>query len=152
MKKTVILSFIALSITFTACNSNSKQASGASDSTGSLTASSTSAPKEDAPVIEFDKDSYDFGKITDGDKVTHVFKFTNTGKTPLIIQSATATCGCTTPEYPKTPIAPGEDGEIKVTFDSLEKVGKQRKVITINSNADPAVSEVYLVGEVLEKK
>ncbi len=149
MKKIVIASFIALSFSFVACNRNAnKQVAGNADSAGAAAA----VNPEDAAVITFKQDHYDFGKITEGEKVSYDFKFTNTGKSPLIISDATATCGCTTPEYPKTPIEPGKSGDIKVTFNSEGKEGMQRKVITITSNATPSVSEVYLVGEVQTKK
>ena len=61
---------------------------------------------ENAPVVKFEKEIYDFGVIEQGEKVTYDFKFTNTGKTPLIITDASATCGCTVPEFPKTPVKP----------------------------------------------
>jgi hypothetical protein len=66
----------------------------------------------------------------------------------LIIKDAVATCGCTKPEWPKTPIKPGEEGEIKVTFNSAGKTGLQDKQITITANTNPAQSMVHLIGEV----
>jgi len=106
----------------------------------------------DAPVITFDKDVYDFGVITEGESVTYEFSFKNTGKSPLIISNASATCGCTVPEYPTKPIKPGEEGVIKVVFNSLGKVGLQDKVVTLVSNANPNLSNVHVVGEVKQKK
>jgi len=105
-----------------------------------------------AAVFSFESSSYDFGKVKEGEKVTHSFKFKNTGTAPLIINDAEASCGCTIPEYPKEPIAPGGEGEIQVVFNSAGRFGKQSKVITISSNADPSTTELYLTGEVLEKK
>ncbi|MBC7914715.1 MAG: DUF1573 domain-containing protein [Pyrinomonadaceae bacterium] len=102
-------------------------------------------------VITYKKNIFDFGVIAAGAKVSHEFVFTNTGTGPLIISNATATCGCTIPEYPKQPIAPGKEGVIKVIFDSAGKMGKQHKVITITSNTEPSISEVYLTGEVKGK-
>lgn len=100
-----------------------------------------------APRISFEKTTYDFGTITTGDKVTYDFKFKNTGKSPLVIANADASCGCTVPEFPKKPIQPGEGGIIKVVYDSKGQTGKQHKDITITSNAIPSVSEVHLTGE-----
>ncbi len=94
----------------------------------SATVGAVSVNSDEAPVFKFEKESYDFGQITDGEKVSYDFKFTNVGKTPLIVTSATATCGCTVPDYPKEPIAPGAEGVIKVVFDSTGKPGMQNKV------------------------
>ena len=99
--------------------------------------------------IEFSEDTYDFNEITQGAVVTHVFDFKNTGEYPLIISNVRTTCGCTVPVYPKgEPIAPGEVQKITVKFNSRGKMGQQRKVITIYSNADNAQSTVTLVGNV----
>ncbi|WP_129716591.1 DUF1573 domain-containing protein [Pedobacter sp. SYP-B3415] len=105
-------------------------------------------PDKDAPVITWERETYDFGTIKQGEKVQHDFKFRNTGKTPLIISNASASCGCTVPEPPKEPIKPGAEGVIKVVFDSNGKEGVQDKGITITSNANPTMSVVHLVGEV----
>lgn len=105
-----------------------------------------------ATQIKFETEAFDFGKISQGDKVTHEFKFVNTGKAPLIISSSTATCGCTTPQWPHSPVQPGGNGVIKVTFDSNSKSGLQDKQITVTANTTPANTVVHLVGEVLEKK
>jgi hypothetical protein len=81
-----------------------------------------------------------------------VLNLKNVGKTPLIITDATATCGCTVPEYPKTPIKPGEEGTITVVFNSIGKTGMQDKVVTIKSNANPEAESLHLVGEIKQKK
>ena len=106
----------------------------------------------DSPKIKFEKEIYDFGVIEQGEKVSFDFKFTNTGKSPLIITDATATCGCTVPDYPKTPVLPGENGTIKVVFDSTGKLGMQDKQVTLVSNANPEPAKLHLVGEIKEKK
>ncbi|EHQ29025.1 DUF1573 domain-containing protein [Mucilaginibacter paludis] len=105
-----------------------------------------------APIIRFEKDSYNFGKINQGDKVSYDFKFTNAGKTPLIITDAVASCGCTKPDWPKEPIKPGDKGVIKVVFNSAGKDGLQDKLITITGNTVPTQSVVHLVGEVIAPK
>jgi hypothetical protein len=101
--------------------------------------------------MDFEKGNYDFGKITQGEKVSYSYKFKNSGKSPLIILNATATCGCTVPVVPKDPIKPGEEGEIKVVFDSNGKSGMQDKVITVTSNAQPHIASLHLTGEVKEQ-
>lgn len=105
-----------------------------------------------APRIEFEKETYDFGSITSGEKVTYDFRFKNTGKSPLIISNAQASCGCTVPEYPSKPVKPGEEGVIKVVFDSSGKTGMQNKVVTITSNAIPSESELHLMGNLTSAK
>lgn len=105
-----------------------------------------------APRINFEKETYDFGTITSGKKVAYSFKFKNVGKSPLIISNAEASCGCTIPEYPNKPVNPGAEGIIKVVFDSSGKTGMQNKVVTITSNAIPAVSELHIIGNLKEAK
>lgn len=104
-----------------------------------------------SPVIAFNESSIDFGNITQGDKVEHVFKFENQGKSPLIISNVAATCGCTVPAWPKDPIAPGQQGEIKVSFNSAGKMGKQNSVVRIYSNASEPIEKVSLISNVLPK-
>ena len=103
--------------------------------------------------IKFDNPNYDWGKVNDGEKVTHIFKFTNTGKEPLIISDAKGSCGCTVPEWPKEPIAPGGKGEIKVVFDSKGKGSKEGKLdtkkVTITANTDPAQTYLNIQGIVI---
>lgn len=104
---------------------------------------------ENAPVFEFMEESFDFGSdIIDGEKKTHTFEFTNTGNSPLIIEKVKASCGCTTPNWPKTPIAPGEVGEITATYNSKGRPGKFNKVIRITSNAATPTKVLYIKGEV----
>ena len=148
MRKIFILAIAALS--FAACrNANNSTTENSTVSAGNT--ASAVAPA-DAAIITFERDIFDFEKIDEGATVEHEFKFKNTGKSPLIISNATATCGCTIPETPKEPVLPGKEGVIKVIFNSLGKVGMQDKVVTITSNANPTVSTVHLVGEVLAKK
>ncbi len=106
------------------------------------------------PVISWEKSTYDFGDLVQGDKVEHIFKFRNTGKEPLIITNVQVTCGCTTPKgWARDPIAPGQSSEITVAFNSLGKFGKQNKVVTIISNAaNPEGGQISFVANVLEKK
>lgn len=98
--------------------------------------------------MEFEEIVYDFGKLKEGDKVEHTFKFKNTGKSPLVISEAKGSCGCTVPEYPRSPIAPGETGEIKVKFDSSGKSGKQEKTVTLVANTNPNQTILRITGDV----
>ena len=85
--------------------------------------------------ITFEKSDYNFGEMNQGDKAEKIFKFKNTGNIPLIFVNVLTTCGCTVPEWPKEPVAPQEEGQIKVIFDSTAKIGRQNKVISIRSNS-----------------
>jgi len=144
MKK-LILGLLAASVLM-ACNQPGQT------TTQATAVATTTANAASAPVMKFEFESHDFGKIKQGDRVTYEFKFTNTGKSPLIITSASATCGCTTPEWPRTPIQPGEGGKIKVTFNSAAKSGLQDKLVTVNANTNPAQNMVHLIGEVTTTK
>jgi hypothetical protein len=80
--------------------------------------------------------------------VKHVYTFTNTGKVPLIIRSATAQCGCTVPRRPQKPIAPGATGEITVVFDSKGNPGNQRKPVMVVANTNPSIHMLVIGGMV----
>ena len=142
MKK-LFLAIMAASMLMVACNNQS-----------GTTASNegTTAATGDGPIMKFEKETHDFGKIKAGDKISYEYKFTNAGKSPLIISDAKASCGCTIPEWPKTPIKPGESGAIKVTFNSATKMGLQDKQIVITANTNPAQNIVHLIGEVILAK
>jgi len=88
----------------------------------------------EVPIMTFDRREYDFGNIKDGDIVETVFNFENTGKMDLVITNASASCGCTIPEWPKHPIKPGEKASIKVKFNSRGKRNKQSKTVTLITN------------------
>jgi len=105
---------------------------------------------ENLPVITFEKDVHDFGKVLQGERLSYTFKFTNTGKNNLIIESATASCGCTTTIPPKAPIRPGETGEIKVTFDSKSKEGKVSNAVVVIANTYPVHTIITVEAEVVK--
>ncbi|MGF1636471.1 MAG: DUF1573 domain-containing protein [Cyclobacteriaceae bacterium] len=102
--------------------------------------------------IEFSNDTYDFGDIFQGDQVEHVFTFKNTGNAPLVLQGVITTCGCTAPKWPKEPIAPGEEGEIKILFNSSGRMGWQNKIITVRSNAYNADLRLKISAMVIPSK
>jgi hypothetical protein len=110
-----------------------------------------STPKVDGPVLAFEKNTHDFGDIVQGDKVEHVFKFTNTGNEPLIITNIQVTCGCTAPEWPRNPIMPGAKGEIKIAFNSAGKIGRQNKTVTVVSNAANDENTISFVTNILTR-
>jgi len=99
----------------------------------------TPATKPDGPlpVIEWEAVEHDFGTISEGDKVTHVYKFKNTGAIPLIIETVRPSCGCTAPNWSKEPIPVGGTGEGEVVFDSKGKPNSQNKTVTVTANTWP---------------
>ncbi len=110
-------------------------------------------PMVSGPAITWEKNTYDFGDIVQGEKAEHVYTFTNTGNEPLIITNVAVTCGCTTPKgWPRDPINAGGKGEIDIQFDSTHKVGRQNKVVTIISNAIGGNNQITFSANVLEKK
>lgn len=100
--------------------------------------------------ISFAENSFDFGTLQEGEKVEHIFKFTNTSDKPLTISNARGSCGCTVPEWPRKPIAPGAEGEIKVKFDSKGKKGQQNKNVTITANTIPANTMLTITSDVIK--
>jgi hypothetical protein len=104
------------------------------------------------PVFKFEEEEWDFGTITEGAKVSHTFRFKNVGNAPLVIQSATASCGCTIPKFSKEPIAPGEEGKIPVEFDSKGKESQITKDINIIANTNPVQKIIRIKVNVVPKK
>jgi Protein of unknown function (DUF1573) len=103
-------------------------------------------------TAKFDELSYDWGTIPEGEKMTHVFKFKNTGANDMIISDAHGSCGCTVPEWPKEPIKPGKSSQIKVIFDSKGKAGDQNKSVTLTANTEPANMVLMIKGKVTPKE
>ena len=101
------------------------------------------------PAFTFKKEEHDFGILIDGEKVTYSFQFTNSGDAPLIISNAKGSCGCTVPNYPKEPIAPGATASIDVTFDSKGRTGKQSKAVTLTANTNPNRKVIRIHSEVI---
>ncbi|WP_295117336.1 DUF1573 domain-containing protein [uncultured Chitinophaga sp.] len=131
MKK--LLYILALGILTASCNNQGK-----TEEKQGGAALSAGENKGELPVITFENAVHDFGKIQEGEVVEYSFKFTNTGKGSLLIRNASATCGCTIPEWPKEPIKPGESGYMKVVFNSKGKPeGFTEKEITIEANTEP---------------
>ena len=104
------------------------------------------------PVITFDKTEHDFGKINEADgRVTTVFEFKNEGMEPLVLSNVRASCGCTTPNWTREPVEPGQTGKITVTYNPNGRPGRFQKTITITSNATEGTTRVFIKGEVIPK-
>ena len=98
--------------------------------------------------FKFDRTRHNFGEMVQGEKATTTFTFQNVGDAPLIISSATGSCGCTVPEYPKTPISPGATASIEVTFDSNGKLNAQEKTVQITANTVPRMTVLTINANV----
>lgn len=164
LKNLLVLTVLAGGLFFTSCKSDSSDQAREQLTTPATTETAISpAGGEAAPVpvgpitnIKFDNDVFDFGEVMEGERVTHVFKFTNDGKEPLVISNAKGSCGCTVPDWSKNPIAPGEKGEIRVEYDSKGKgaVGgkPESKRVTVTANTDPANTFLTIKGIVLKEE
>ena len=158
MKKLV---FAILMLSLAACGNDASEHTSTEDSrllstelvTNPVSAAGTdTAALSEMPTMDFKDSIHDFGNLKEGEVGTYDFEFTNNGKKPLIIASATGSCGCTVPEYPNEPIAPGKGGVVKVKFDTQGKIGHQEKSVTINTNSTVGVKMLYIKAEVEEKK
>jgi hypothetical protein len=99
--------------------------------------------------IKFVKDTIDYGTITQGSDGTRIFKFTNTGSIPLVINSVQSSCGCTVPKRPTEPILQGKEGEIQVHYDT-NRVGPFYKTISVRSNAIESLKTLIIKGTVTQ--
>ena len=106
------------------------------------------AKSNNTPVIRFETTEYDFGKILQGEQVSHTFKFKNVGNAPLIISSIEKTCGCTTPDFSSKPIKPGESGKITITYDSKGHKGFQNKRLIVKANTNPSETILRIKAQV----
>lgn len=109
----------------------------------------TKEQRENAPKISFEKETFDFGKIKPGEKFNYAYKFTNVGKSDLIIRKTKASCGCTTTMPEKSILSPGESSQINIIFDSTGLKGPQHKTVFVYCN-DPRYTTIALhfTGEI----
>lgn len=145
MKKIIFVGFI---LGFFSCSTTTEEEKITSDSV-SNSASANGKSNKNLPEIKFKEAIFDFGLITQGEKVNHAFAFKNIGTKNLIITGASGSCGCTIPEWPKQPILPGGEGKINVVFSSEGKSGIQEKTITIVTNCEPATRIIKIKTEVI---
>jgi hypothetical protein len=108
--------------------------------------------QEKRPIASFVTESHDFGKIDEmGGPATFKFDFTNIGSEPLVLSNVVASCGCTTPSWPKEPILPGAKNSIIVSYNPAGRPGRFEKNITVTSNTEPATIILKIMGEVIPK-
>lgn len=132
MKKSIFLIAVLSAFIFTSCKEN---ASDKVNEENVAAAADRDAKAGEYPVMTFDETEFDFGTIDQGTAVEHVFKFTNTGKAPLVIVDAKSSCGCTVPQFTKDPVAVGETGEMLVKFNGSGK-NQVSKTVTITANTE----------------
>jgi hypothetical protein len=138
MKNIFLLSLVMISLTLSYCGNN-----------GGRNASAPAAGDTGKAKLVFREYEHNFGKVTEGEKVSHIFTFDNRGTANLVITSALTTCGCTVPEYDTKPVPPGESGNLEVVFDTSGKDGMQTKTITVKSNAEKPVVLLKITAEVV---
>ena len=102
-----------------------------------------------APVLEFEKEVIDYGRIALNSDGTRVFTFKNIGKTPLVIERVKSSCGCTVPKKPTEPILPGKSGEIEVKY-ATNRPGGFSKMVTVYSNASEPMKRLRIKGIVIK--
>lgn len=113
-----------------------------------LSVAAVSAQKKQA-VISAQETSFDFGNIKEADgKVSHTFKIDKNGDGPLVITRVIASCGCTTPEWTREPIAPGKSGDVKITYNPANRPGAFIKTISIYSNGKKGSFILTIKGKV----
>lgn len=108
-------------------------------------------PKPSNAKIEFvGGDSHNFGDVQEAGQIEHIFKFKNSGIEPLVLSDVRASCGCTTPSWPKEPVLPGETKDIKVQYNTAGRPGNFNKTITITSNATEPTTRLTITGNVIK--
>ncbi len=137
--KSEIMKYILIAaslVLLAGCKPESTESVSTNDVSNSMSADGKN--KSGLPEIKFEEEVHDFGRITQGEKVSYAFKFKNTGNTNLIISSASGSCGCTVPEYPKEPIKAGQEAKVNVVFSSEGKQGMVEKTVTLVTNCEPS--------------
>jgi hypothetical protein len=147
MKKLIYMAFATVILTAGCKSGNSDGIS--SDMVSNPATADGKVDKEHLPVMAFAKETHDFGTIKQGEVVTYNFKFTNTGKGPLLIANAYASCGCTVPKFSKEPVQPGGEGFLSVQFNSAGKgPGRVEKQITVEANTIPAANHLSITADI----
>src|SRR5690554_5874193 len=147
MKKSILFVAVLSVFAFSSCKDN---ATDKVNEENVATAADRDADAGKFPVITFEESTYDFGTISRGTRVEHLFKFKNTGDAPLMIVNAKSSCGCTVPEYTKEPVAPGESGELLVKFNGAGQ-NQVSKTVTITTNTKAGVETLTIKAFVTPK-
>ena len=150
MKNIIKILLVIMTISLVSCKQNA--ADKISDEAAANAREKVNQSKTGFPEITFKSDVYEFGTVNEGDIVNAEFELTNTGNAELIILSASASCGCTVPDYPKNKaIKPGETITIKARFNTTGKPNNQNKSVTLITNTKEQRHKVYIKGFVNPK-
>lgn len=150
MKKPFIYGLFSILLAVSSCDKKTN-ASSQIDETKVQEAEARNEQVGKFPVLTFTEEEHDFGTINEGDKVEYIYTFKNDGEAELYIIDAKPSCGCTVPEFTKTPVAPGGTGEIKIVFDSNGKPGEQSKSVTVVTNTKEGESKLKFKAQVTPK-
>ena len=159
MKKTILLfgsiallstaSYAQKSTTAKPAETKMMSTTATSTTTQTQQAASTAAPTQNADAhMKFANEEHNFNTIPEGPSVTYDFNFKNIGKEPIVLSTVQASCGCTTPNWSKEPIKPGESSKITATYNTQGRPGAFTKTITVNSNVG---SKVLKISGTVEK-
>ena len=143
MKRNIFIGFVFMCLFIVSCRNINKNNEGNNNSNQPVIIDNSKLA-----VFYFEEDEHDFGKITQGEKVSFSFKFKNIGSSDLIITDAKGSCGCTVADYPKEPIAPNNEGFINVTFNTEGKKGFQSKAITLRANIKEEVKVLKVKAQI----
>lgn len=150
MKKLFFI-FSIFSLVVLACNTNTRNhKEPVAEQTGEEQLKKIAEDTASWTTIEWLDSSKNFGNVVEGEKVLIEFKFKNSGNKPLIIKDVTASCGCTVPEKPKEPIAPGQTGVIKAEFNTKNRVGSASKDVIVTCNTASETYTLHFEGQVLK--
>ena len=118
---------------------------------GMVNAQETLARNGAKPGISFEETSHNFGEIEEGSRAKHTFKFENTGEAPLVIKNVRPSCGCTSPDWTRKPIQPGETGKVTAVYNSAGRPGKFHKSVTVYTNIEGKSVPLFIKGTVKRK-
>lgn len=142
MKQIVAISLVTL-LSFCSCGGSGKKQAESTTNTSADTVTS----------IEFDNKNYNFGQVIKGETVEHTYFFTNTGSIDLVVEEVAPSCGCTIPDWSKDPVKPGEQGKIKVKFETKsQSLGNKSKQVAVYTNTVPSRNLLYFTAQVVAEK
>jgi hypothetical protein len=143
---------MAILLVFAACSGNNQEPKPYAGNLHVKPAKLAQIDTNKYTTVQWERPDRNFGTITEGDSVVMYFKFTNTGVHPLFISAVKPSCGCTMPRYPEEPVMPGQSGEMRVTFNSINYPGEAHKTVVVTTNTSNGVKHVLtMTGRVLEK-
>lgn len=160
VRTSIIAIFGLLASAFAAVGSTSPAAPRPTPASQAATGNHTPRGEKPAPAtptaataLQFDRTTCDLGAIREEDgPVTRTFAFRNTGTRPVAILSATATCGCTLPEYPRKPVLAGEEGVISITYDPTNRPGAFDRTVTVTLSDSGSPLRLRIAGTVIPRK